>query len=187
MAPGRPSRPHRVPRRDSRASRPCASRRKILAGLGTVAVAATAGCLGSLSGAAGPRYRDYERAELIPGADAFPEGWAERPELNENYVVFGGPEDRAFVGLDAEVFPDVDAATAAFSETRSGMRRPEDHALADEAFWDEVDGEYALTVFRHSNALGQTFALKETKQEVLPDRTRSHRYAEAMYRHWQGL
>lgn len=156
-------------------------------GLGTVVAAATAGCLARLSGAASPRYRGHERSELIPGADAFPEGWEERPELNENYVFFAGPDERAFVGLDAEVFPDVDSATAAFSETRSGMRRPEDHALADEAFWDEVDGEYALTVFRHSNALGQTFALKDTGKEVVPDRTRSQRYAEAMYRHWQGL
>lgn len=150
-------------------------------------LAATAGCLGSPTGASGPRYRGYDRADLIPGADAFPDGWTERPGLNEKYVVYGGPEDRIFVGMDADVMPDVDAATAAFGETRSRMRRPEEHDLAAAAFWDEVDGEYALTVFRHSNALGQTFALREREGEVVPDRERSHRYAEAMYRHWQGL
>lgn len=162
------------------------NRRRLLAGIGFLAITSATGCLGSGTGA-DPRYRGYERADLIPGVEVFPDGWEERPELNENFVVFAGPEDRFFVGLDADVLPDVDAASAAFSETRSGMRRPEDHALAEEAFWDEIDGEYALTVFRHSNALGQAFALKHSEEGVEPDRERSHRYAEKMYGHWQGL
>lgn len=182
MDPAQPSRPQRSPSW----SRPSADRRTVLAGIGSVAIVATAGCLDS-SAAAEPRYGGHEREELIPGADAFPEGWTARPELNESYEVFGGPDDRAFVGLDAEVLPEPDAASAAFSETRSRMRRPEDHALADEAFWDEVDGEYALTVFRHSNAIGQTFALRDTGEAVVPDRERSHEYAETMYQHWRQL
>lgn len=154
--------------------------------MGSVAIVATTGCLGGSSGG-DPLYGGYEREDLIPGVDAFPDGWEERHDLNEDYVVYGGPDGRVFVGLDAEVLPDVDAASAAFSETRDGMRRPEVHSLGDEAFWDEVDGDYALTVFRHSNALGQTFALRDTGEEVEPDRSRSQRFAEEMYQHWQRL
>lgn len=149
-------------------------------------VAGAAGCLGGATGD-DTRYGGYERADLIPGVDVFPDGWEERPDLNENFVVYGSGDGTAFVGLDAEVMPDADAAAATFSETKSGMRRPEDHELADEAFWDEIDGEYALTVFRHSNALGQAFALRGAGEDVEPDRERSHRYAGEMYEHWQGL
>ena len=182
MHPDRPSRSRTPERRP--ASR--VDRRTVLAGIGGVAVLGTAGCLGSVTGS-GPRYSGYERKDLIPGAETFPDGWEERPDLNENFVVFGGPGDRVFVGLDADVLPDVDAAVAAFTETKSRMRRPEPHPLADQAFWDEVEGEYALTVFRHSNALGQAFALRESDSGVVPDRTRSQDYAERMYHHWQGL
>lgn len=164
------------------------NRRVVLAGVGSVTLAGTAGCLGGLaSGADDRRYEGYDRADLIPGRDAFPDGWEERPDLNEHFVVYGGPDGRVFVGLDAAVMPDADAARAAYDETRSRMPRPEDHDLADEAFWDELEGEYALTVFRHSNAIGQAFGLRQSKDGVVPDRDRSHRYADVMFGHWQDL
>ena len=161
-------------------------RRTVLGGAGLLALATTAGCVGSL-GTDGRRYAGHDRADLLLGVEAFPDGWEERPDLNDSYDVFGDAAGDVFVGLDAAVLADAGAAESTFEEARAGMSGSESHALADEAFLAAVDGEYAITVFRHSNAVGQSFGLRRSGKSILPDRERSKRYAEAMYSHWLGL
>ena len=163
-----------------------APRRSVLGGAGLLAAVATAGCLGSLR-TDGKRYAGHDRADLLIGLDAFPDGWEERPDLNEEYRVFGDAAGDVFVGLDAAVLPAAAAAETAFEEAEAGMADPESYALADEAFRAAVDDEYAITVFRHSNAVGQAFGLRRSGESVLPDGDRSLRYAEAMFTHWMGL
>lgn len=163
------------------------NRRTALTGCGTI-IASLSGCVGSDGGngeESGPEYEEGDRDGMVLTIDAFPDGWTRDDDFNENFDASYLSEDESVVVLArVEIEDSVDAAKESFESSESGTRDPQDYDIGDEAFWDTRNDEYAATVFRHSNAVGQVAALRESGTEVVPDQSRSQEYAQKMFEQW---
>lgn len=148
--------------------------------------ASASGCLGSITGGA-DRYAGYTRVDLIPGIDVFPDDWREYPGMNDDYDVYGNADETIFVGFDARVFDGDEDVDEEWETLQQKYRDPQEYDLAGEAFWAEYQDEVAVVFFRHSNAFGSTFAVRQSGLEAVPDRGRALDYAEVQFEHWRDL
>lgn len=172
------------------------NRRKYLTMAGTVGLGTLAGCGGDDSGGDGGGsdttddssddnlYQTGNEEELVPNgvASDWPDQDFERnDEINENFLRgFTNPEGSIVVLMDAEISETVSDAEDSFKSSAATASEEEDYPLADEAII--FDGDTAARViFRDSNALGQTLAIRESGAETVPDRQRASSYAEIMY------
>lgn len=161
-------------------------RREALLGGGIGLSIAVSGCLGSIL-QNNKRYSDYDREDLLLGPEAFPSGWKKFPEMNEDYIIYGTQEEDIFVGLDAGIHEDRSATKETFNDIKSRYPEAEEYELADECFWVEPNDEYALVMFRHSNAGGAVLGIRQSGFEAVPDRARAIEYANDMFEHWADL
>lgn len=180
------------------------NRRHLLFGSGVTLSAVLAGCIGGDGntgdseedngenenggdGSTEPLYNEGDHKDLLLTLDDFPEGWTRDDELNENFDAVFLNDDRTILVMPlVEIEPDIEAAKENYQQSIAGTRDPQDYPLGDEAFWDTRNDEIAVTLFRHSNAVGQVAALRESGMEVVPDQSRSQQYAEAMFKHWES-
>jgi len=129
-------------------------------------------------------YSEDDREEMIPSGDIFPEGWGEVD--NEDWeAAYNNEDGTIFVLFDVAIANTVEEAKQGFERLRQRYD-PNEYPVADEGFWAER-ADNARTIFRHSNAIGQAAAGRESNFEIVPDPGRSQRYAEEMYARWQAL
>lgn len=165
------------------------SRRQVLATTAaTIGSIGLTGCSGILGGLSGPNYETDQKEEMLLSIDSFPDGWVRNDEINDNFDAGYTSEDESIVVLmSVEVSEEVSGAEDRFKTAKSGMSEPNDYELADEAFWATRNEEVASTLFRHSNAVGQSLGLRESGIDVVPDQSRSQDYARKMFSHWQDM
>lgn len=133
-----------------------------------------------------PRYEEPDEEAMVLTLEAFPDGWNRRsPESDDWDAKFTPEDENREVLVSVDVFETIDDAEAAF-EAVQHRYRPREYDLADEAFWGEL-ADYAVTVLRHSNAVGTTAAGRRSGLRLVPDRIRAIDYAEALYERWQRL
>lgn len=152
------------------------------------ALAATglSGCTSSFND--GPQYDEDSKDEMLLSVEAFPDGWHRDDDINDNFdAVFANEDDSIVVMLSIQLSEDIETAKENFESSKSSYRDPQEIDIGDEAFWDTRNEEMASTIFRHSNALGQTVAARQSGMEINPDQQRSQNYAGEMYDHWQDL
>jgi len=160
------------------------NRRRYLAMAGATIAGGLAGC-SSITGG-GPEYESDQREGMLLSVDAFPDGWVRK--VNDNFdAMFTNEDESIAVLLAVEIFDEVSGAEDRMETSRAGVSEPTDYPIADEAFWATRNEQIACTIFRHSNAVGQACALRESGIEVVPDQARSQDYAGMMYEHWEDL
>lgn len=163
-------------------------RRKYLATVGaTVSGFALAGCSDGNGGDSdsGPEYAQGDKESMLLSVDAFPDGWTRNDEINENFdAVFANEDQSIIVLIKVEIFDEVAGAEDRMETARAGVSEPNDYPIADNAFWATRNDQIACTLFRHSNAVGQACATRESGTEVVPDQSRSQDYAETMFEQW---
>ena len=184
------------------------NRRRYLTAIGATASALTlAGCSSSGNGSGdgpndsnstdtptntptdtGPEYDQGSKEEMLLSVNSFPDGWVRNDDINENFdAVFTNEDESIVVLTTVEIFEDVAGAEDRMETARAGVSEPNDYPIADNAFWATRNEEIACTLFRHSNAVGQACAVRESGSEVVPDQARSQDYATALFEHWQTL
>lgn len=130
-------------------------------------------------------YSESDREGMIPGVDIFPDGWKEADPGEEWDAGFSNEDETILVGLGIRIEDTVDGAKEEFEKAKAGFEA-NDYPIADEAFWAER-ADNARTFFRHSNAMGQAVAGRQSGDGMIPDTGRAQRYAEEMYNHWETL
>lgn len=166
------------------------TRRRCLTVSGATVLAGLAGCssITGDGGSSGPDYESGQKEELLLTLDAFPDGWSRDDDLNDNFdAVFLSEDESIIVLVSVEIFDDVAGAEDRIETARAGVSDPNDYPIADEAFWATQNDQFAATMFRDSNAVGQVGAMRESGAEVIPDQTRSQQYAETMYENWEDV
>jgi hypothetical protein len=162
-------------------------RRQYLA-LSGVLSAGLAGCSQLPGGLSGPKYEDVTKEDLLLSTSDFPDGWQRDDSVNENYdAVFTNDDETSAVLVSVEIGDTVEGAEEEYSESRNRLRDPQDMDFADEAFWDTQNEQIAVCIFRDSNVLGNTVAIKQSGLEAQPDQQRAQSYAQDMYENWQSL
>jgi hypothetical protein len=176
------------------------NRRRYLTAIGTTASAlALAGCSGgddSGNGTndgtstetqtnTGTEYEQGSKEAMLLSVEAFPDGWTRNDEINQNFdAVFTNGDQSIVVLATVEIFADVAGAEDRIETAQAGVSEPNDYPIADEAFWATRNDQIACTMFRHSNAVGQVCATRESGSGVVPDQSRSQQYAEMLYQEW---
>lgn len=164
------------------------NRRTYLMATGTVFGAVSLSGCSSIPGMGGPKYEDVSAEETIPPVSVFPSGWSRNDEYNENFeAAFLNEDETIFVFFEALMHDTVDAAKESYQSTIEGFREPQEMSIGDEAFWDTQNDETASTFFRDSNFLGGTTSARQSGMELVPDQSRSQKYAREMYEHLQDL
>lgn len=161
-------------------------RRQLLRITGVGAMAALAGCLGGEDAI----YEEGNESDLVPngpGDDWGDEDLIRDDEFNPHFDrVFRTPETDLVLLMSAEIYEDIEAAEDSFESSKATAADDEEYPLADEAFISD-DGEVATCLWRHSNAIGQVAAVRESATGVTPDRQRASSYAETMFEnHWES-
>ena len=164
------------------------NRRRYLVVAGATVGSGLAGCSSIPGGGGGPEYESDQKEEMLLSVDAFPDGWVRNDEMNENFDAgFTNEDESVLVLIKVEIFDEISEAKDRMETARAGVSDPNDYPIADDAFWATQNDEFAATLFRHSNGVGQSAAVRESGREVVPDQQRSQEYAETMYEHWQDL
>lgn len=175
------------------------NRRELLLGSGVAVTTALAGCFGgnSNSGDTRPQYHEDDHEAMLLSIDDFPDGWARDDEVNDNFdAVFRNEDETITVLPIVEIEADEAAAQDNFEDSKSGTRDysiedeavcPVDYNIGDEASWDTRNNEMAITLFRHSNAVGQVAATRQSRTEVQPDQARSQTYTMTMFEGWEDV
>lgn len=149
----------------------------------TVGSVGFAGCSGMLEE---PQYEEGSKEDLLLEVDAFPNDWHRDDEINENFdACFTNEDESIIVLLSVEIEEGIEEAEKSFESSKSGFRDPQEIDIGEEAFWDTQNDEVAFTIFRHSNALGQAVAARQSGMDINPDQSRSQKYAREMYDNWQ--
>lgn len=162
------------------------TRRQVLATTATVSAVGLAGC--SSGGSTGPQYETNMKDQMLLSTNAFPDGWERDEDFNENFDVSFFSEDESIIVLiSVEIFEDITSAEDRMETSRAGVSEANDYPIADEAFWATRNEELACTLFRHSNAVGQSCATRQSGMDVNPDQARSQDYATEMYEQWGEL
>lgn len=172
------------------------NRRKYITTAGTVGLGTLAGCGGDDSGGGDGGsattddsgddnlYQTGTEGELVPNgvASDWPDQDFERnDEINENFLRgFTNSDGSIVVLMDAEINETVSDAKDSFESSAATASEQEDYPLADQAIIFDSDTA-ARVIFRDSNALGQTLAVRESGGEAVSDRQRASSYAEIMY------
>ena len=163
------------------------NRRRMLIGSGVALTSTFAGCTSSFSSDE-PEYNEDDHEDLLLSIEAFPEDWNRDDEVNDNFdAVFLNKDETIVVFASVEIDEDIDDAEKRFENAESSTRDPIDYDIGDEAFWDTRNNEIAITVFRHSNAVGQVAAMRQSGMEINPDQSRSQEYARKMYDNWRNI
>lgn len=165
-------------------------RRQCLTVTGAMLSAGLAGCssITGGDGGGGPDYETDQKEELLLSAEVFPDGWVRNDEINENFdAVFANEDESIVVLTTVEIGEDSGEAKDAYDSAESGFSNTNEIDIGNKAFWATRNEEIAYTIFRHSNALGQSAALRESGAEIQPDQSRSQEYAREMYQSWQDL
>lgn len=168
----------------------CNRRRYLSTALTTTAGLSLAGCSDILGGDGdgGPQYESEQREAMLLTVDDFPSGWQRNDELNDNFdAIFLNGDGSIVVMTMVEISEEVSAAKDRMENARAGVSDPNEYTIGDDSFWATRNNEIACTIFRHSNAVGQACALRESGAEVVPDQSRSQDYATTMYNQWQEL
>jgi len=132
----------------------------------------------------GPQYSQNSKEDMLLSVSAFPEGWFRNDGLNEEFdAIFLSADESIIVLTTVEIFDDIEGAENRIETAQAGVSEPNDYPIADEAFW-AVQNELACTMFRHSNAVGQACAVRESGADVVPDQQRSQQYAQEMFDQW---
>lgn len=164
-------------------------RRAYLATVTALGTMASAGCSSDSDDPEdSPRYEDVTADEMVLSVDAFPDGWRRDDDFNDAFdASYRNADGTAVVLLSVIIEPTVDAAEQRLENSREDFPDPEDASVGDEGFEAVRNERAAFTMFRHSNALGESAAIREEAGVVEPDLTRSRNYAMEMYEHWQRL
>lgn len=166
------------------------NRRGYLAMAGATVASGLAGCssITGDGGGSGPEYETDQKEEMLLSVDAFPDGWVRNDGLNDNFdAVFANDDESIIVLISVEIGEDAGEAKDSYESSESGFSNTNEIDIGNEAFWSTRNEEIAYTIFRHSNAIGQAAALRESGTEVQPDQSRSQQYARELYEHWQEL
>lgn len=133
-----------------------------------------------------PIYDPSQKPDMIPPIGLFPDSWRRNDEINEDFdAVYFNEDQSVVVFFVVRVGEQVAGARGAFDDLKSRYRDPQSIDIGDEAFWDTRES-VATTIFRHSNAIGESWAVRESGANNEPDVTRSHKYAFETYDYWQG-
>lgn len=154
--------------------------------IASVALASTAGC-SSIESLTGPKYEDVNEQDMYLDESDFPDNWKKFPEINEEYTIYGTEVDRIYVGQDIAIYDSEKDAQNSFKKMEQSFQDLNYYELASDAFWVLTEDDFAIFIFRDSNALGQVVAIKQSGLEAQPDRQRAINYAEMMHEHWQTL
>jgi len=137
-----------------------------------------------------PLYEIGAQGDLLLSVDAFPEGWEQIEMANSDdttaEATFSNADGTLSVYMSASILDSVAGTKEAFERYKSRFREPQELETGDESFWDTREDQ-ALTVFRHSNALGEVRAARITREGQEPNISRSQNYALDLYNHWQSV
>jgi len=157
-----------------------------MAAIGSIGLSGCSGILGDDS--SGPAYEEEQEEEMLLSVDSFPDGWVRNDAINENFdAVFANEDESIIVLTSVDVGENVSEAKEAMDASESGYSNTNEIDIGDEAFWATRNDQVAYTIFRHSNAVGQVAAARESGAEVVPDQSRSQQYAREMVSHWQDI
>ncbi|UHQ98665.1 hypothetical protein HYG81_22090 (plasmid) [Natrinema zhouii] len=175
------------------------NRRELLLGSGVTVATALAGCSGSntSSGDTEPQYHEDDHEAMLLSIDDFPDGWTRDDEVSDDFDAAFLNEDETITVLPlVEIEADETAAQDTFEDSKSSTRDysiedeavcPVDYNIGDEASWDTRNDEMAITLFRHSNAVGQVAATRQYRTEVQPDQAHSQTYTTTMFEGWKNV
>jgi len=131
---------------------------------------------------------EFGPADLTLSESDFPEGWTRDDSLNDNFDAGFINGDQTGVVLNSiELGTTVAQAKSGFETTKANFGDLNDVSLGDESFWALRGEQYAATVVRDSNVIGQTAAVTQSGEELVPDEERAQTYAQVMVENWQAL
>lgn len=131
------------------------------------------------------QYTASDKPQMLLTVRDFPSDWHKMPDdYNPNFdVEFANEDESILVLVDIDIAESVESAKEIYDRSRAGTRDPQEYDIGDEAFWAEQQ-DLARTIFRHSNAVGEAVALRESGTRVVPDPQRSQDYARKMFQKW---
>jgi hypothetical protein len=131
---------------------------------------------------------EVQPADLTLAESDFPENWTRDDSLNDDFdAAFINGDQTSVVLNSIELGATVAQAKSGFETTKANFGELNDVALGDEAFWAFRGEQYAATVVRDSNVIGQTAAVTQSGEELTPDEQRAQTYAQVMVENWQSL